>query len=404
VHKIPATVLSRCQRHEFRRIPVNTIVKLLDELAGSEGVQVEPEALTLIARQSTGSLRDAISLLDQLASTGATVTLESAHQILGTAASQSVLEVVDALLARETAKGLDLIHAALDAGSDPRQFARQIVDYLRNVLLVLMKSAEGVDASAETRAAMAAHSQKFSLPELMGAIRAFNHAATEARLSFQPALPLELALIECVEGAFREAQAAPEATPATPGRPARATRGRAPIQEPAPSQEPRLRGQRLPRARAASQGPAPSRSYAQADAPAVDHSIEDRPGSGSESGFCRLCQRAAQHGDGAPKLEPHQRPDPPAQLADPGILHLLPRVGFQGRLPGAGHERLCQSAPGNPRTYPPGRAGPGRGIRKARSDPLHRVNGKASAPADVDSDGIVATALRDLGGEIVDVQ
>jgi DNA polymerase III subunit gamma/tau len=118
------------------------------------------------------------------------------------------LEVVDALLAKETARGLDLIHAALDAGSDPRQLARQIVDYLRNVLLVYMKSADGVDASAETRAAMAAHSQKFSLPDLMGAIRAFNHAATEARMSFQPALPLELALIECVESVYKESQAA----------------------------------------------------------------------------------------------------------------------------------------------------------------------------------------------------
>src|SRR5512141_1011135 len=67
VHKIPATVLSRCQRHEFRRIPVNDIIAQLGRLAEGEGIEVAPDALTLIARQSTGSLRDAISLLDQLA-------------------------------------------------------------------------------------------------------------------------------------------------------------------------------------------------------------------------------------------------------------------------------------------------------------------------------------------------
>ena len=69
-HKIPATVLSRCQRHEFRRIPVVDIVAYLTDQAAAEGIPVDPEALTLIARQATGSLRDAISLLDQLASAG----------------------------------------------------------------------------------------------------------------------------------------------------------------------------------------------------------------------------------------------------------------------------------------------------------------------------------------------
>ena len=70
VHKIPATVLSRCQRHEFRRIPVSEIVEHLKKIAGEEDLEVDEDALTLIARQATGAMRDAISLLDQLASTG----------------------------------------------------------------------------------------------------------------------------------------------------------------------------------------------------------------------------------------------------------------------------------------------------------------------------------------------
>src|SRR5512136_84806 len=81
VHKIPATVLSRCQRHEFRRIPVADIVACLKEMSKSEKIKVKDEALTLIARQSTGAMRDAISLLDQLASTGKTITLEQVQEV-----------------------------------------------------------------------------------------------------------------------------------------------------------------------------------------------------------------------------------------------------------------------------------------------------------------------------------
>src|SRR4030065_1171353 len=75
VHKIPATVLSRCQRHEFRRVPVDEIVKNLKMLADEEKIKAEPEALNLVARQATGSMRDAISLLDQLASAGKVIHL-----------------------------------------------------------------------------------------------------------------------------------------------------------------------------------------------------------------------------------------------------------------------------------------------------------------------------------------
>ena len=181
VHKIPTTVLSRCQRHEFRRIPVVDIVKHLETLAKGEGLQVEKDALTLIARQSTGSMRDAISLLDQLASSGKKITLEMTQTVLGTAASQSVLDIVEALLSGDAAAGLDHIHATLDSGSDPRQFARQIVDYLRDLLLIRMGNASQIDAGAEIRAQMARHAQAFETQELLKVIRVFNHAGNEAQ-------------------------------------------------------------------------------------------------------------------------------------------------------------------------------------------------------------------------------
>jgi DNA polymerase-3 subunit gamma/tau len=153
----------------------------------------------LIARQATGSMRDAISLLDQLSGAGQKVTLEYAQRVLGTATSQAVLDLIDALLAKDSAKGLDGIHATLDAGSDPRQFARQVVDYLRDVLLVRMGNAEQVDTTTEIRAKMAAHAQALEAPELLRIIKAFNQAANESRGNWQPSLPLEMAFVEALE-------------------------------------------------------------------------------------------------------------------------------------------------------------------------------------------------------------
>ena len=218
IHKIPATVLSRCQRHEFRRIPIINMVARLKEMAAGEDIQVEPDVLTLIARQSTGAMRDAESLLDQLASTGQAITIELAQMILGTATSQAVLAIIDALLASDAATGLDHLHQTLDTGSDPRQFSRQIVDYLRDLLLIRMGNAAQVDASAEIRPQMAQHAHSLNTVQLLEIIRAFNYAATDARSSWQPALPLEMAFIESLNLRSRPVvdTPVPTVTPALP--------------------------------------------------------------------------------------------------------------------------------------------------------------------------------------------
>lgn len=194
VHKIPATVLSRCQRHEFRRIPVNFIQALLKDIAEKEGVKVEAAALTAIARQATGSMRDAVSLLDQLASTGADVSLELTQQVLGTAAGQSIYDLIDAILSDDTGRGIALVNQALDGGSDPRQFARQMVDVLRTVLMVRMGNADQLEQTADEIKRLKDIADRFSLEKLLAAIQVFDRAAQQTSLGWQPALQLELAL------------------------------------------------------------------------------------------------------------------------------------------------------------------------------------------------------------------
>lgn len=212
VHKIPPTVLSRCQRHEFRRIPVEDIISQLERLVESERLDVEPAVLRLVAKQATGSLRDAISMLDQLATAKTEITLELAHQVLGTATDQAVLDLVDALLDRKAAEGLDILQAALERGSNPRHFARQVISYLRNLLLVKMGNAERVEVTPEAKERLREHSQAFSVDHLLRFIRAFNEATIHKSGSWQPSLPLEMAFIEVLGDVD-------EPSPNTPRRP-----------------------------------------------------------------------------------------------------------------------------------------------------------------------------------------
>jgi len=199
MHKIPATVLSRCQRHEFRRVPVDGIVGQLEKIVTNEKLTAEPEALRLIARHAAGGMRDAISLLDQMASTGKEITLGLTQTVLGTATSQTVIELVSAVLDRNPAAGMEAIHSTLDSGTDPRLLARQVVDYLRAMLLVQMGNGSQVDLAADTRSQAERHAKAFSPAEVLRMIKAFNLAATDLRGGWQPSLPLELALVEVIE-------------------------------------------------------------------------------------------------------------------------------------------------------------------------------------------------------------
>jgi DNA polymerase-3 subunit gamma/tau len=200
IHKIPSTVLSRCQHHEFRRIPVTDIVQWLQKICAEEKIDAHPDALTLIARQATGAMRDAISMLDQLSSNGEKITLQTAQNTLGVAANQAVIDLIGSITEYNTAEGLSALHKALDSGSDSRQLARQVVDYLRQLLILRLGTNESLEISSENRALMQQQCQKISTDRLVNMIRLFNQAAVDSRVGWHPGLNLELALAEsCVE-------------------------------------------------------------------------------------------------------------------------------------------------------------------------------------------------------------
>ena len=206
VHKIPATVLSRCQRYEFRKIPINLITETLLSISKSENFDFEPEALSQIARQSTGALRDAISLLDQLASTGERITLNYTQTVLGTATNELVIEMVNSIINNSPNEGIQTIYSALDTGSDPRQFAKQIVEYLRTMLLIKLNSKSATEITEDVLDSINKQKNKFSTQNLVDSINLFNKAANEIRSGWQPNLPLELAFIETLENIHTSAE------------------------------------------------------------------------------------------------------------------------------------------------------------------------------------------------------
>jgi DNA polymerase-3 subunit gamma/tau len=366
VHKIPATVLSRCQRHEFRRIPVKEIISNLQAMADEEKIQVDSDALSLVARQATGSMRDAISLLDQLASTGKNITLQLAQDVLGTATSQAVIDVIEAMIKRQSTQGLEVIHRSLDSGTDPRQFARQIVDYLRSLLLVMMGNASQVDATAESRNLLAQHAQAFTVTELLRVIQAFNQAATETRSSWLPTLPIEMAFIEAITLAGESGSNAP--APDMPANPVT-------IQKVNPVED----------------KPAISKS-----SPSVSKTENIEISSADASANQRLNNRW----DQLISRVREQNPKLSGVLNSAKLRVLKGNVltlGFNGDF----YLKTLE----NPASLAL--------IKNLLKQVMEMeidvqavlVSGKKSTPpADVDSDGMVASALRDLGGEIVDIQ
>ncbi len=240
-HKIPATVLSRCQRFDFRRIPVSSIVARLEWMAGQEHIQVDREALALVARQATGSMRDAESLLDQLASyDSGGITAADVRAALGTGASEAVIQVADALAQGDAAQGLGIINAAVDEGTDARQFARQIVEHLRALLLLRLQSGVALDyVTDDLRPRLEAQAALFPSHQVLArAVRLFSQAAVEAKGGWQPQLPLEMALVEAVlpgqRGEEKQSSPPPE-KPRTPSpAPSRRPPNPAPQPRPAP--------------------------------------------------------------------------------------------------------------------------------------------------------------------------
>ena len=197
VHKVLATILSRCQRFDFRRISQTDIVSKLTQICNEEGFHVEPEGLRLMARSATGSLRDAENLLQQLTTYyGSEIELHQIQTILGVTGDRRVKELVKHIMDNDVTAGMATINSVNSDGLDLKQFNRELVEYIRGLLLIKTGSDAAVDFADEDIAELKDLASRASLPQILKAVKLFGQL--ELGFDNYSTLPLELALVDCV--------------------------------------------------------------------------------------------------------------------------------------------------------------------------------------------------------------
>ena len=209
-HKIPLTILSRCQRYDFHRITVDTIAARLDELLAAEEIEAEEKAVRYVARMGDGSMRDALSLLDQCVSfyIGEKLTYEKVLDVLGAADTEVFSELLRGVMEGNAAAATDVIRRLILEGRELGQFVTDFIWYLRSLLLVQTagETEELLDLSEENMAVLREEAQQLDVESVMRYIRIFSELSAEMRYAPQKRVLLEIAVIRLCRPAMDETQ------------------------------------------------------------------------------------------------------------------------------------------------------------------------------------------------------
>jgi DNA polymerase-3 subunit gamma/tau len=281
VHKMLPTVLSRCQRFDFKRFTTRQIVGHLNFIAEQEHVTLESGAAALIARAASGGMRDALSLLDQaMAYSGQEISLAQVQTMLGVADPRAIQKLILRIAQLDSSAGLHLIHALAEAGADLRQINTQVAEYWRAMMLSKAGAhiAEILDVTEDEIHEITEVARYFVLEEVIECARIFAQNELMQKNQAAPQLGLELALLSCIELHRRaqSGQAVTSVSPAVnqPAQPAQATQSIQPQQPSAPA-----------RPRAVSPAPPPPEPQpkpaasveALTDVPASDQEVKELP-------------------------------------------------------------------------------------------------------------------------------
>ncbi|MCK4274263.1 MAG: DNA polymerase III subunit gamma/tau [Dehalococcoidales bacterium] len=224
-HKLLPTILSRCQRFDFHRLSQADMLPRLSHICENEGITIGPEALRLISRAATGSLRDAENLLQQMMTYyGNEISLQQAQTLLGISGDQRAGELVKDIVNKDIAAGVATINNVNNDGLDLRQFNRDVVEYLRVLLLVKTGSSESIELTAEDIKELKELATRAPLAQILKAIKHFGQL--DLGLDNYSTLPLELALVDCTLPAAEEKEESirqPEPEPAAKKTPPKAT-------------------------------------------------------------------------------------------------------------------------------------------------------------------------------------
>lgn len=207
--KVPQTILSRCQRFDFKRIKPSDIILRMKEIAYGDGLDISEDAYALLARLADGSMRDGLSFLERVVSScGSTVTAENITETLGISTLDNVYAMTDAVMSRNVEAILSVVESVLSDGKDIRTFIDALIKYFRDLMLLKVSSnaREMLDYSDDELVRLNTQSSKITFEKISHAISVLTDAQTEAKFIKAPRVIYELALIKLAKPELDESQ------------------------------------------------------------------------------------------------------------------------------------------------------------------------------------------------------
>jgi DNA polymerase-3 subunit gamma/tau len=215
VHKILPTIMSRCQRFDFHRIPQVDIISRLAKACETENITIAPESLRLIARSATGSMRDAWNLLEQLTIYyGSDINFQQVQDLLGITGDVRVRELIRHIIKDDVSAAVATINSVNNDGLDLRNFKRELVDYLRCLLLVKTGSDSSVDMTAEDLTELKQLASQASLSKILKTLKLFSQI--EISGDNHSTLPIELAIVDSITKSEEDTAKNPKQTERQP--------------------------------------------------------------------------------------------------------------------------------------------------------------------------------------------
>ena len=201
-HKVLPTILSRCQRFDYRRLKTDELAGRLRAIAVAEGIDIDDASIAIIAKQAKGGMRDAVSTLDQLSSyTGSVIRKDDVMAMLGMVDGNLLFRLADIIKAKDAGAALVFINEIVESGWDLRQFAKDLTEHFRNLFVIRNTDnpGDGVIATADELARLEQQAEGFAPTDLMAAIDALTVLNNDLRFAPDARLILELALVKMTQ-------------------------------------------------------------------------------------------------------------------------------------------------------------------------------------------------------------
>lgn len=203
--KLPATILSRCMRLDFKRVPESVLIKGMAKICGKRGIGVSEDALRIIAANADGSVRDGLSILDQCISGGDTdIEAEDVLEFLGASGEETFVELTELVRKGKTAEAIVLLAQVLSDGKDVRQFMRDWINHYRNLLMLkfIRNPQDVINLSVENTERLRRQSESIELEDINNGILEISRTMQEAKWSTQPRILLELVIVKLSSNSF----------------------------------------------------------------------------------------------------------------------------------------------------------------------------------------------------------